>query len=386
MKIVFFAHPSFLGSQSMPRFVHMLAEGMRQRGHETEVWQPEAKFSKLPVGGFKKWMSYIDQYIVFPGIVKKLLKTQPADTLYVVTDHALGPYIPLIADRLHVIHCHDFLAQRSALGEIPENITSASGKKYQAYIKNGYSKGRNFISVSEKTRTDLERFMAVKPERSEMVYNGLNPAFAPAPENVSRLSLGKELNLDLANGYILHVGGNQWYKNRIGVIAIYDAWRKKREGNLPLLLIGPKPAVALEEKRNNSDYKNDIHFIVGVSDEVVKKAYAGASVFLFPSIAEGFGWPIAEAMASGAVVITTNEAPMLEVAGAAALLIDRRPPGNDAEWAEQAAVVLQQAVQIQGEEKKDWIERGVEHVKQFNLEHALNRIEEIYKEVLTAKS
>ena len=382
MKIVFFAHPAFLGSQSMPRFVNMLAEGMKLRGHEVEIWQPEAKFSKLPLGGFKKWMSYVDQYLVFPGTVKRSLKAQPADTLYVVTDHALGPYVPLVADRPHVIHCHDFLAQRSALGEIPENITSASGQKYQAYIKNGYSKGKNFISVSEKTRTDLERFMAVKPETSEMVYNGLNPAFAPAPELASRLSLGETLKLDLSKGYILHVGGNQWYKNRTGVIAIYEAWRKAYGNELPLLLIGPKPAAALAEKRTASAYKNDIHFIVGVSDAVVKQAYAGASVFLFPSIAEGFGWPIAEAMASGTVVITTNETPMLEVAGEAAFLVDRRPAVEDASWAEKSAAVLQQAVTLDAAAKVDWISRGIEHVKQFNLEHALNRIEEIYTAVL----
>lgn len=118
MKIVFFAHPLFLGSQSMPRFVSMLAEGMESRGYEVEIWRPEEVFSKLKISSLKKWLGYIDQYIVFPRWVKGKLKKEGNDVLYVITDHALGPYVPLIADLPHVIHCHDFLAQRSALGEI----------------------------------------------------------------------------------------------------------------------------------------------------------------------------------------------------------------------------------------------------------------------------
>jgi glycosyltransferase involved in cell wall biosynthesis len=385
MKIVFFAHPLFLGSQSMPRFVTMLAEGMEKRGHEVEVWRPEELFSKLPLKGLKKWLGYIDQYIVFPGKVKSKLSSKKGDILYVVTDHALGPYVPLIADRPHVIHCHDFLAQRSATGEIKENVTSASGKKYQAYIRKGYVQGKNFISVSEKTRDDLSLFLKEQPARSEMVYNGLNPFFKPAPLAASREVLGKTLGIDVSNGYILHVGGNQWYKNRLGVISVYNKWRALYGISIPLVLIGQTPSAALKNKYEESDYKNDIHFFSGLNDETVRLAYAGASVFLFPSLAEGFGWPIAEAMASGTLVITTNETPMLEVAGDAAFLIERRPSAipEEEKWAEESAAVLQQSLTLTAAEKMEWQQRGIDNIQRFKLEDALNDIERIYSEILT---
>jgi len=384
MKLVFFAHPLFLGSQSMPRFVAMLAEGMESRGHEVEVWRPEALFSNLPFTRVKKWLGYIDQYLVFPQSVKRKLRKLDKDVLYVVTDHALGPYVPLVAGKAHVIHCHDFLAQASAQGKFAQNVTSASGKKYQNYIYNGYSKGQNFISVSEKTRTDLAKFLKDSPKRSEMVYNGLNSAFHPQPAAPSRAKLGKQLNLVIPKGYILHVGGNQWYKNRVGVIAIYDEWRLMYGLELPLILIGAKPSAALQEKYEASVYKKDIHFFSGVDDETVRLAYSGASAFLFPSIAEGFGWPIAEAMASGTVVLTTNEAPMLEVAGDAAFLIDKRPveAEKQAAWAESAAEVLQQAVTMTDAERAQWIARGIKNTARFKLEDALDTIEGIYKQVL----
>ena len=60
-------------------------------------------------------------------------------------------------------------------------------------------------------------------------------------------------------------------------------------------------------------------------DDLVKMAYVGASLFLFPSLAEGFGWPIAEAMASGCPVITTNKRPMTEVTKGTGRLIEKMP-------------------------------------------------------------
>lgn len=384
MKIVFFAHPLFLGSQSMPRFVNMLAEGMQGRGHEVEVWRPEPLFRNVPVNGLKKWLGYIDQYLVFPQQVKRKIKQHTADVIYVVTDHALGPYVPLVANRPHVIHCHDFLAQASARGVYPQNITSATGIKYQAYIHQGYNQGKNFISVSEKTKTDLARYLDHPAKRSEVVYNGLNPAYVVLPVSSSRLALGKTFNLDLQEGYILHVGGNQWYKNRTGVIAIYEQWRVKYGKQLPLLLIGQQASAGLLKKWEASAYKNDIHFFSGVNDESVRLAYAGASVFLFPSIAEGFGWPIAEAMASGTVVVTTNEAPMLEVAGVAAFLIEGKPveAAQEINWAVKAAAVLEDALMLNEEQRREWLKKGFQQIAKFKLTDALDRIEKIYREVL----
>ena len=384
MKIVFFAHPLFLGSQSMPRFVDMLAEGMKTRGHEVQVLRPEAKFSKLRVKGFKKWLGYVDQYLVFPKLAKKEIGDNNNDTLYVITDHALGPYVPIVAGRPHVIHCHDFLAQRSAKGEIFKNPTSLTGRIYQSFIRSGYLQGKNFISVSQKTKEDLHHFLRAMPASSDVIYNGLNPSFAPGNINEARRALAISFNTDLSNGYILHVGGNQWYKNRVGVIEIYNSWRTIFQINIPLLLIGNPPSVLLTKAYENSAYKDDIHFLSGIEDQEVKLAYIAASVFIFPSLAEGFGWPIAEAMASGTLVITTNEAPMTEVAGDAAFLIPVQPIAADLqiEWQQGCARVLNNVMNLQGSERNKAIENGIANAKRFNSEVTLNNIEARYKSIL----
>jgi len=384
MRIVFFTHPEFSHHQSMPRFAKMLVDGMKNKGHAVEVWSPQPYFFNLKVPvSLKKWMSYADQYLVFPLMLRKRIKQCPLDTLFVFCDQALGPWVPLVAYRPHVIHCHDFLAQRSALGQIPENPISLFGRMYQALIRRGYSTGRNFISVSEKTRSDLHSILKSKPLISEVVYNGFNQLFSYQPCNESKNLLTKTLGIDLTNGFILHVGGNQWYKNRSGVIEIYNAWRKQTVTNLPLLMIGYPPSSKILKIHHQSLYKADIHFLPDLNDEIVRIAYAGASVFLFPSLAEGFGWPIAEAMASACPVITTNEAPMTEVASKAAFLIDKRPVDiNKIDyWANEAANVIDHILQLPEEELKGVVYEGLRNAKRFEPEIALQKIESIYKRI-----
>lgn len=387
MHIVLFTHPDFLHHQSMPRFARMLFDGMTARGHQVEIWSPKPFFYKENAHPFlKKWFGYIDQYILFPFVVRRKVRSCKKNTLFVFTDQALGPWVPIVKEKANIVHCHDFLALRSALGEIPENKTSKSGQIYQKYIQRGFSEGGNFISVSNKTQQDLHRFLLNKNENqlSEVVYNGLNQDFISIDADTARRKLAGLINVDLQNGYLLHVGGNQWYKNRIGVIEMYDQWRVQYGIYLPLLMIGYAPTDDLIKAKNESVFNNDIYFLTQLKDEYVQQAYAGATVFLFPSLAEGFGWPIAEAMASGCMVITTKEAPMTEVAGNAGFLISRRPYNNDGviEWAKQAAVCIQKIIDLTPAQYQIEQAKGLENAKRFNTEQALNKIEELYLGVL----
>jgi glycosyltransferase involved in cell wall biosynthesis len=385
MRIVFFAHPTFIGHQSMPRFAQMLANGMANRGHEVEIWAPKPFFTCLPAPkSLKKWLGYLDQYGLFISATVKRIKRCSVDTLFVFTDQALGPWIPLATDRPHVIHCHDFLAQQSARGEIAENKISWTGRLYQSYIHKGYSKGKYFISVSKKTQDDLHTFLPSQPRYSKVVYNGLNQDFDFHPSLDARKIFSQFAGMDLVPGYILHVGGNHFYKNRIGVIEIYNSWRSAEVKVIPLILIGEEPNANLLNARVQSAYAADILFLSGLEDEMVRLAYAGASVLLFPSLAEGFGWPIAEAMASGCPVITTGEAPMTEVAGEAAFFISRKPYNSSEakSWADKAAVILGKVINLSVQEREYVVRRGKVNADRFNSEKILDSIEECYQCVL----
>lgn len=388
MRLILFTHPSFLGSQSMPRYATMLEKGMVGKGHTVDVWTAKARFYNLPLkGGFKKWLGYIDQYVLFPLEVQFKLKKVAKNTLFVFADQALGPWVPLVNDRPHVVHCHDFLALKSALGTVPENPTSSTGKIYQNFIRNGFSKGKFFISISNKTQQDLKSFHKGDIVDSVVCYNGMNRHFEQLDKEVSRSVLGHQLQLDLTKGYILHVGGNQYYKNRKGVIEIYSAWRETSQLDLPLILIGATPSNELKKAYQNSSFTKDIHFIVGLSDDFINVAYSGASCLVFPSLDEGFGWPIAEALASGCLVITTDAAPMTEVVGEAGFLIPRRPLHLElvADWAMKGAVQISKILELSDEERLLWLNLGLEQVKNFNTESSLDKIEQFYQVVLKSK-
>lgn len=385
MHIVFFSHPNFLGSQSMPRFTRMLATGMERHGHLVEVWTPRPRLYSIPAPFIlRKWLGYVDQFIIFPIEVRKRLKRCSPDTLFVFTDNGLGPWVPLVAKRHHVIHCHDFLAQLSALGKIPGNQVSWTGRLYQAYIRWGYTRGRRFISVSHETRKELHKLLENPPVFSEVVYNGLNGNFRTQDVIKSRTILGDLTGLDLTNGYILHVGGNEWYKNRRGVLEIYNTWRKMSRKQLPLLLIGNAPSPQLIKAYAKSPFENDTHWLSNIDDDSLQKAYAGAEVFLFPSIAEGFGWPIAEAMACGCPVITTRKAPMTEVAGEAGFFIPGYPTEEEgvANWSLEAANVIEEVLSLSPENRERQIQIGLKNARRFDLEQTIAHIEKIYRSIV----
>lgn len=341
-KFVILCHPVSMHSASMPKFAKMVGGGLVNRNYPVEYWSAPPllyrffNFSKK----LGKWASYFDQFVVYRGLLWWWVQRRPNDTFFIVADQALGMLVPAIAKRPHAIHCHDFLALRSSNDEFPENKVSKTGKIYQKLIRNGFRKGRVFISISKATQNDLHQHLGARRILSNVVYNGLNYPFCRLSENDINKNFPVRIKEKLGqNDFILHVGGNQWYKNRAGVIELYEAWAASVEKPIPLLMIGAQPTEKL--KLAGSKVKaGQVLFVSGLSDSEVHAAYCRASLLLFPSLAEGFGWPIAEAMACGTSVLTTGEAPMNEVGGDAAFYIRRRPNSDVAAWIEEGAAMI----------------------------------------------
>jgi len=354
----------------------MLMTSLSHRGHEVQAWSPQPKFHRLFAGSrLAKWAGYVDQYCLFPSWVKKQLKKTPADTLFVFCDQALGPWVPLVKDRPHVVHTHDLLALRSALGEIRENPTSLTGQIYQRYIRRGFRRAKHFISVSKKTREDLHRIGQVSPVNSEVVYNGLNYPYSPLSREAAMSTL---LSAGLSappNGMILHVGGGQWYKNLPGVISIYSHYARQVDDPLPLWCIGPQPNARIRELLRTSPGGERVSFFSKIENRALQAAYSHARVLLFPSIEEGFGWPLVEALACGCPVITTNQPPMNELAGDTAHFIPRLEFGADIDaWAEIGAATVREI--LSSDRTKD--AASMEAAKRWSRDFDANRTIDAY--------
>lgn len=364
--------------------VRMIADGMQKRGHRVTVWSAARVFQRLPMGRrLAKWLGYVDQFVLFSVWIRWRLMFEPPDTIFVFTDQALGPWVPLVQHRPHVVHLNDFLAIRSALGEFPQNPTSWSGRVYQSLIRRGLAKGKYFIAISEKTRSDLMRLVCSDPNKSQTVHLGLNYAYHPmSREQALRVLPLEARGAHPENGFLLHVGGNQWYKNRRGVLMMYQAYAERTSIPLPLWMVGAPPTPELRKQAKLSTLRGgQVYFFSGWGDEALCGGYSLAALFLFPSLAEGFGWPIAEAMACGCPVITTGEAPMTEVGGGAALYIPPLKEEGADQWSNEGAIRVAQLlarVRVEPQIRQQCLEQA----GLFNVCTALSTYEASYQRVI----
>lgn len=384
MQLIMFCHPSFMPSQSMPRFARMLQTAYAARGHGVTVWAPRARaFNWVPRGRLSKWGGYIDQYVLFPMWVRRALKRTSADTLFVFCDQAMGPWVPLVKNRPHVVHVHDLLALRSALGAVAENPTSASGRIYQRYIRRGFRQAQHFISISQKTREDLHHFGGISPVTSEVVYNGLSFPYSRVSEGEARRLLKAAGLPPPPNGMLLHVGGGQWYKNLAGILALYAQYAAQETEPLPLWCVGPEPNARVKSAMRQIPAAGRVDFFRNLDNASLQAAYSLARAFLFPSLAEGFGWPLLEAQACGCPVITTDEPPMNEVAGTAARYLPRLKSTDDLHaWAAHGATVLRELLAEDAAERARRMQAGQAWARRFDGDKAIEGYLAIYTRVL----
>lgn len=382
LDLVLYTHPAFLGIRSQALFAESLARGYAARGHRVRVRHAEPVVRKrVGAGPFGKWAGYVDQYLLYPQRLRREAAADAPGTLHVFCDHALGPWVPHVLPRPHVVHCHDLLALRSALGDVPEHRTSATGRIYQRYIRHGFRQAQHFISISERSRADLHRFGGVAPVISEVVHNGLNRAYRPVPR-AEALAILQAHGL-AADGRrpIVHVGNGQWYKNLRGVMAIYAALARSLDPQRlpPLVIVGPAPG----EFEDTLPAAADVHCVAGLPGDVLEALYSHAEALLVPSLAEGFGWPVAEALACGCPVITTDDAPMTEVGGNAANYLPRLNRGDDIEaWADRGARLLRALMDRPAEDQARAAAAGREQAARFDSDRAIDAYLDVYRRVL----
>jgi glycosyltransferase involved in cell wall biosynthesis len=304
----------------MQRYASLLQDGFTKAGHEVRVLRPPVVAGRMAIGkAAKKWLGYIDKLIVFPAALKGGLEWP--DIVH-ICDHSSSYLLKYLDAKPHVITCHDLLAVRSALGEIPEKRTRWSGRQLQRLILDNMALARTVVCVSDATRADLQRLVPGNGRTVTRIYNGLNYNYAPMEQGEAMKRLHK-LGLPPDQAFILHVGGNQWYKNRLSVLKIFALLRKRpATRNVSIVMAGKPWTQEMRRFVRMQDIGLSAIEMVGVAGEDLRALYSRAEALLFPSLQEGFGWPIAEAQACGCPVVTSNRAPMTEVGGEAAFYVD----------------------------------------------------------------
>jgi glycosyltransferase involved in cell wall biosynthesis len=298
-----------------------MREGLSAEGHEVRlVWPPEV-FGRLCRSdtGLGKWLGYIDRFVLYPPILR--MQVRGADVVH-ICDQANAVYIPYLLGKPHVLTCHDMLAIRAALGEIAESRTRWTGRVYQRWILSNLRRAQVVACVSRQTEEELQRLAGLSGERVVIVPNALNYPYQPMEKDEARACLNV-LGMTGPTPFFLHVGGNQWYKNRVGVIRIFAELLKHPGYKAHRMVMAGKPLNAeIRQLIHDLGVYEGVVELVEVSNKDLCALYSTAEALLFPSLAEGFGWPILEAQTCGCMVITTSRSPMTEVSGGAAVFID----------------------------------------------------------------
>ena len=224
-----------------------VAQRLTATGVDVQTWRPPAYVGgRAPARGFGKWLGYVDKYVLFPPRLRTGA-SRNADTATVVhvCDHSNALYVPWLHRIPHVVTCHDLIAVRAALGEFAQERTRWSGRRLQQMIRRGLQQADRIVCDSEATRRDVQRIIG--HDDYSVVPPGVDAVFTPlqADEALRRLEPMRPAACEpsawsriISGPYLLHVGGNQWYKNRAGLIDIYAALIDRLPGAPPLVIVG----------------------------------------------------------------------------------------------------------------------------------------------------
>jgi glycosyltransferase involved in cell wall biosynthesis len=370
MKILLIANYPPDHIQSMNRFAQILETGLTELGHQVHVIRPQPWIGRLQPSskGLGKWLGYIDKFLIFPNTLRQELSW--ADVVH-ICDHASAVYTKYLQKVPHVVTCNDLLAIRSALGEIKENHTRWTGRQLQKMILNGLNQAQRVACISEQTKIDLMRLSSLRFSTISLIHMGLNYRYFPMKISEAKRRL-EALQIPQKCQFFLHVGGNTWYKNRLGVLSIfYYLLQKHPKIEYHLVMVGQPFTIEMHQFIKKYNLSQTVTEMVGVDNEDLRALYSSATALLFPSLQEGFGWPIIEAQACGCPVITSKCPPMTEVGGEAAIYIN---PTNPEEAAETIANCLPKL--------ESFKQKGMLNAKRFTPEKMIFSYIELYQDAI----
>lgn len=233
------------------------------------------------------------------------------------------------------------------------------------------------IAVSEATAADLRHWMGLAPDRLQVIHNGIDhdrfrpPTAGAVAEFRRRQNLPLPFFLYLAR--IEHPG-----KNHLRLIEAFDRCRSALGTPCQLLLGGTDwhGAEVVHAAAAAARHAADIRFAGFVADGELPLWYAAAEALVMPSLAEGFGLPVAEAMACGTPVLSSNRGSLPEVGGDAARYFD--PLSVEA-----MAGALVESVRMPPDQRQAWIDRGLANAARFSWTRCAALTADLYRRLVS---
>jgi glycosyltransferase involved in cell wall biosynthesis len=229
--------------------------------------------------------------------------------------HGLSHELPYNINKSGIktaVTVHDLIFLR-----FPHLYRYADRKIYQRKFRYACQIADLVIAVSKQTADDIKNFFGIDESRIKVIYQGCNPVFRKELNNAEKEGIRKKYGFP--ESYVLYVGTIEERKNLLSLIRAMDAGKLK----LPLVVIGARTGYYKKVKKYIDQGKNrEVYFLESIVNEDLPAIYQAAHVFVYPSVFEGFGIPVIEALYSKTPVITSKYGCFPEAGGPSSLYVD----------------------------------------------------------------
>jgi glycosyltransferase involved in cell wall biosynthesis len=293
-----------------------------------------------------------------------LSKQLPRDRIDIF--HGLSHEIPYrfpVKQVRSVVTIHDLIFLR-----LPHLYRMVDRTIYERKFRYACKTADRIVAISRQTANDIVEFFNIPPEKIDVVYQGCDPVFNTNVPLIEKEAL--RMKYRLPESFILYVGTIEPRKNLLTLIkALHFA-----KIDLPLVVIG-KPTPYLNKINEYIERHNLINIIFCdiVHNHDLPGIYQLAHLFVYPSIFEGFGIPVLEALYSRVPVITSRVSSLTEVGGDHTLYVD---PNNVEEM---AAAIKKVLMDLELQDKM--IAEGYKHARQFDADQVITNIMQVYKKL-----
>jgi glycosyltransferase involved in cell wall biosynthesis len=254
----------------------------------------------------------------------------------------------------------------------PDLTHDSFAQFFHSNIGRAFRAADHVIAVSEYSRQDVLKAFHIDEDRISSIHEAVSPLFSREAQTDDEAHLSA---LKLKPGYILSVGALDRRKNLSGLLDAY-ALLSKAGSAPPLAIVGGASGDSfdLASAIRSRTLGEKVRPLGRVPDELLARLYSQAALLAFPSLYEGFGLPVVEAMAAGTPVVTSDASSLPEIAGDAALLVD---PTDATALSEAMRRLLED-----GELRMELIRRGRAWVERFSLKNHGDQLLALYRRVL----
>ena len=384
MNVALFAGLDTDHSYSMSKYATGLADALRSvaethflqengfRGHSFQLHHGPGIHLPLFLGRSKRLAALANEGLATHVLYPREARSKQADINHVL-DHSYGSLVTALPPERTVVTCHDLIPL-----EVPDIhptfYSRMTGQRWYRKSIAAMTRAARIIAVSEHTKKDLIKHTGYNPDRIVVIPDGIDHRFKPIVDRARQQRIRQWLGVPEGCRIVLHVGDCAPYKNLPGLLRAFALVRRKVREPVYLIRVGPSFTASQGKLVERLKLGSQILRKERLPLDDLVNLYNVADVLLFPSLYEGFGLPIAEAMACGLPVVASNAASIPEVLGGGQLTF---APDDTEGMADAVVGLFENAVLRQA-----LIEKGPRQARRFSWPLVAEQVLAVYAEVM----